>query len=391
MPVTTLDIVVAVTVALVGWVVCLNRLGMVWRKGRRTTDWRVVSSWLFMLMFALCVTFQVVPLSVALNGLAGVPNLSWLLAYVSLAVALYFAVSFACATAKIHDPRWLRPALVIVLAILAVIFGLGIATSPEWPNHNVPRSASDLVFMQTLYVYALATCLVFTLIFGRLVRDERTVPTRLRIATTVIAGSTASAFFLVKIVFAGLGYIHPSWPALPLLEHLYTVLMGLSGLVWALGFLPHRAYLTLARPFLFIDKVLALWDLREVQGRIDRLCPPLAPHTTPKGVLQRAWATWRNLDYHLYRTLIHILDGKQTLTASLRTVDDEKSQAASYLRLRVGLRDTSVLRNSDSTLEEGRWLQSILREVADGVEYLELVMAYRKVGRHLRNLKGIAE
>src|SRR5688572_5516622 len=135
--------VIDVSVASLAWIVTLYKSRVAFQERR---DWRVWSSWLFTFFFALCMTFQVDAIYVFFDILTGVNNLSWLMAYLLVAVAIYFAASGCRAALSKPDPRWMRPYLFATLLGLILIFPVGIATGSEQTDHSVPRTVLELLF-----------------------------------------------------------------------------------------------------------------------------------------------------------------------------------------------------------------------------------------------------
>lgn len=302
-------------VAAVAWAVTVWKVPAVWRN--RARDERVLRVWAFALFFALGLTFEVDAVYFAVDAFAGVNNLAWLAIYVCVALGFYFFATTCFITMKVPPPRWLRPYLLVTLGLFAVIFPIGVAGGPEWPAHDIPRGLFDLAFMETLYIFAGVLCLMPALSFIRFIQSEEILPTRIRTGMTLLAVTLVFILLVVKVVVVLTGFLDPASPLVPFLATLSKALLGAAGLIWGLTFASQRFYLALARPFTFLQNVLTLRDLRRLQARLNRLCPPVAPD--PAGW----WGRLRNLDFHIYRTVIGILDGRKTLADYLEIPEPE--------------------------------------------------------------------
>ena len=309
-----------VSVAVLAWAVTFYKFNAVWKDSRRTRDWRVLGSWAFALFFALCMTFQVDAVYFTIDTFVGVNNLSWLLAYLCLVLAICFVCVGCCTAIRIEQPRWMLPYLVVTAALLVAIFSLDIATAPEWADHDIPRTVAELLFMELLYIYGSVMGMIPALVFTQIRRNEGTLSTRLRVSVILLAIVLAIIFFLVKIAMSFLGFLYPSRPLVFHLLDLARLLMAASGLLWVLVFVPNGFYLAVARPFMFREKILALRDLRYLQVRLNRLCPPVVPDRAT------CWDRLRNLDFYIYRAVIGILDGKKMLAAHLNALEARQTQ-----------------------------------------------------------------
>jgi len=307
--------IIDISIAAVAWAVTVFKFNAVHREWRGDRDRRVLSSWAFALFFSLCMTFQVDAVYVTVDTLVGVNNLSWLLAYLCLILAIYFVCTGCCIAMKVDPPRWALPYLAVTAGLLVIIFPFGVATTPEWADHTVPRSVPEFLFMELLYTYAIIMGVIPALAFARFQRNEGTLPTRLRTSVILLAAILAITFFVVKVVASLLGLLVPSLPLVLYLMGLSRLLMAASGLLWTLTFAPNRLYLALARPFMFHEKVLALRDLRSLQARLNHLCPPVVPDQPTW------WDQLRSLDFYIYQTVIGILDGRKMLASRLEQLD----------------------------------------------------------------------
>ena len=269
-------------VAAMAWAVTLWKMPAVRRN--HSQDRRAPRIWLFTLLFAISMTLLVDDVYVAVDRLAGVNNLAWLLSYVLVALAFYFFATASHMTVKARPyfdksrtpPRWIRLYLVVTLGLFITIFPIGIAASPEWPAHDIPRSLADLAFMETLYLSTMVLCFTPTLTFVRLARSEEVLPTRIRASVNLLAILLVLAVLATKSTVALLGYLDPLSSFAPHLATLAKALLGAAGLVWSLAFAPQRFFLALARPLIFWRKARSLYDLKRLQARLARRGAPVA-------------------------------------------------------------------------------------------------------------------
>ena len=377
---------VDVVITIVAWAVTIWKMPAVLRNWRWTCDRRVLCSWAFALFFALSITFQVDVVYLAVDAFTGVNNLSWLAAYVCLALAIYFVSTACCMAMRVRQPGWMLPYLVVTLGLFAAIFPLGVATIPEWTEHTAPRSGCDLLFMQFMYVYAIVLGAIPALAFARFTRHEGAFPTRIRTGVTLLAVILALVYFLTKCVVSLLAFFYPSSSLVSYLATLAMVLTGASGLLWSLVFAPNRLYLSLARPFTFCEKVLTLEDLKRLQARLNRLCPPVAPEQATW------WERLKNLDFHIYRAVIGILDGKKMLADYLEVLEAEQG-SGDALSLSKGHRlcrpETFAHRWDGRAIEEAIRLHQALQGAPEPQDFQRLVAVYRDIGRRLKVSTGL--
>jgi len=377
---------VDVVITIVAWAVTIWKMPVVLRNRRWAHDERVLRSWAFALFFALSITFQVDVVYLAVDAFTGVNNLSWLAAYVCLALAIYFVSTACCMAMRVRQPGWILPYLVVTLGLFAAIFPLGVATIPEWTEHTAPRSGCDLLFMQFMYVYAIVLGAIPALAFARFTRHEGAFPTRIRTGVTLLAVILALVYFLTKCVVSLLAFFYPSSSLVSYLATLAMVLTGASGLLWSLVFAPNRLYLSLARPFTFCEKVLTLKDLKQLQARLNRLCPPVAPGQATW------WERLKNLDFYIYRAVIGILDGKKMLADYLEVLEAEQG-SGDALSLSKGHRlcrpETFAHRWDGRAIEEAIRLHQALQGAPEPQDFQRLVAVYRDIGRRLKVSTGL--
>lgn len=371
--------VIDFSVAMVAWVVAVVKSRHAWY-GRH--DPVVARSWIFVFLFALCMTFQVDVIYLSFDRMVGAPNLAWLIAYGFFIGAIYFAASACLAALKAPVPWWLPPLTLATLLTILLIFPTAIATIPEQADHTTPQSGLELIFMMTLYVYAVVTGTIPLRTFAHFYGLETTVAARLRTGTFLLGVTLAVSFFAMAIVTGVLKFWRPTLPFLPQATLLVRMLMGSAGLMWALGFLPQRVFVTLARPLGFGQKLAALRELRHVQAQLDQLCPSVGRDPLTY------WTFWRHLDFHLYRSVIGILDGKRMLAAYLEGMGNEKGIAFTPDQNEgAAIGRTAETRWDAATRRRAMALHGVIAGVDDNKAYPELVKRYRQIGKAWRTAR----
>lgn len=367
--------VVDISVAAVAWAVAVVKSGHA-RRSRH--DAVVARSWVFVFLFALSMTFQINAVYLSFDRAVGVPNLAWLINYVLFAGAIYFAAAACLAAEKAPVPRWLPLLTAATLLTLLFIFPTAIATLPEEADHTTPQAGLELIFMLTLYGYAAIVGIIPLRTFFRFYRLETTLAARLRTGAFLLGVALAVLFFAASMLTVALHFWRPAFSFQSQTTFLVRALMGSAGLMWAMGFLPQRAFVTLARPFEFVQKLLALWALRRVQAQLDRLCPsvgrdPLTP-----------WSFWRHLDFHLYRSVIGILDGKRMLAAYLESAPDGSGAGLASHQNGAAGGQTAVAGWDTATRRKATALHRAIARVDDTQAYPELVQQYKEIGKQWR-------
>lgn len=360
---------VETTIATLAWGIAIYKFGAVWRD----RQWRGGSLpfyfWGFTVCVAIGMTFMIEDVYLAFDRVVGVTNLAWLVTYAAFALAIFSITSGCFLVLEAPRPRLIPYSLLLTLAILVIVYPIGIATLPEKPDHTIPVTLTEFIFMETLYLYVAALCVIPIATFTRLYRQEAVLPARLR--WIVALGTTISSAMVagLKAILTFLVFWDPETPVLAVAYPMINVVLISASILWPMAFLPNSFYLLLARPIEFLDKVRALRELQALQKKLNRLCPPVIGHTPD---LREALD---NLDFHLYRAVISILDAKKVLGGIARANDDLSVAPAP---------DTVLPELPDWDQQDTQLAQSLhqtLQTVNDHVAFPDLVYAYRQVGR----------
>jgi hypothetical protein len=334
---------------------------------------------MFLTLFA---AFEVDQIYLAVDGLSGVRNLSWLLAYLCLAVAVHFFGRF-CSRG---GPRWMLPALVVTGCLLVLAFPFGPGGTPEQVNHYVPNNVGEIVFTGAIYGYvsavvSLACLRSFLLIFRR---ERKRFLVRLRMAAGVGAAVASVLFYAHRFfIYSSSLFLSAVQPyADGTGADVGKAVTVVAFVLWAVHLgASDRFYLAVARPARYLQKLLILRDLRALRGRVERLCPAVLTDSAP-------WLyQLGDPDHYISQCLIAILDGKKMLAGYLddadRRDDLPEGIADGFDALLANLEVAPPAWDAEETAEAER-LHRAFQAIADAVEYEELVNAYREPGRAVR-------
>lgn len=345
------------------------------RAMRRDGQWRTGSVtfyyWMFALFFAVGLTFMIWPIYLAFDRFIGLPNFGWLMIYASFSVAVYMSSAACYLLLKQPQPRFMFWSLFATLAMLTAVYIIGIVTLPEKADHTVPEHVVEVIFMETIYVYIAVFCAVPIFTFSRLFLSEEIVSARIRWSVGIVLSLAATAVLLMKIILTLFAYRNPDTPALALLYPMITIGVVVIGVLFPLAFLPNKWYQIAARPFEFVGKVKALVELKALQKRLNALCPPVIEEEVAVREARH------DLDFHLYRAVIAILDAKQTLAGYAGVTDDLVVQPATMTHKIV--RKPSPW--SKQKLQQARLLHHELQKSDDEGDLTQMIQSYCQISR----------
>lgn len=372
---------VGVPIAAVAWLVTIYKLGTFRRHRRHGISPVPAHFWGFSFCIAVGMTFMIEEFYLVFDRLAGTPNLAWLIIYVSFVSAIYFIVSGCYEVLKIPRPRLLSYSLLIALMVLVITYPLGIVTLPEKPDHTIPVTLAEFIFMQVMYVYAGILSLVPFAIFLSFYRQETVLAAKLRWVVVMATTILASMVGMLKVILTILVFWDPTTTTLAIIYPLIGIALACIGILWPMTFLPNRIYLFLARPIEFWDKMRTLRELQALRKDLNRLCPPIIDD-------KPGWReSLKDLDFYLYRAVIGILDSKKMLTGLLSPVNAVADKVNSTVTFessavaasRLEGNGASVLTQQDK--QRTQFLYRTLQTVDDRAPFAELVSAYRRAGR----------
>jgi len=361
---------IEISLSVLAWLIALNRgrtalMNRAWRND--PIAFGVGSASLF---FALTMTFLVTPLSDVINRLT-MPNFSRLLAYGSVSVTLYLTTSSSLITfptpQNLRHRSILKPYLQATLGLLLVSYIFFVSRTPEWQEQPIPGSAAEMVFKLVMFTHAIVLCTLIAVACYHYINHEKVVVTRYRIVTISFTAICGGAFFFTKSILA-LGYLwHPL--GAERIHSLSKLLMVGTAMLWGGSFIHSKMYARALAYFRGIRYWPAIQDLVYLVDQLEHLCPPVGMEMSRPNF----WQFVRNSDYHLYRAMVHILDGKTLISDFL---DDT-----------IPLNKLRARWDQNGYLEATR-LNAVLREIEADEDYLEMISAYRSAGKKLMQAHG---
>lgn len=345
-------------VALIAWLVNLHFIKIrAWEKSPQ--KWIVRSSWLSTLCLALAMTFQVAS---AESGLQA-HLLFWYLAYITISLAIYFSALSNAYHNYGRMRHWATVLLIGNLSILSYLYVFYISKITWMPDHHIPKNLPEWMYMITLFVYGAILGGVPIIEHIRDYSKETAIPTRTRYVALMIARIASTIYFLIKILRATVGYFSPTYGELDNLLIIHDIALGITGIFWIGMFLPNQFLMQVSTPFIFLSKYLAYGRLQKIPQYFSAFQTDLSPISVVNEP-DSLWDLLANLNFYLYRTVIHILDIKKHLEG----VFDEKK----YL-----LWDAE-------NLQKAQTLRTALEGVEDDRDYWLLIHDYSKVALQLR-------
>jgi hypothetical protein len=215
--------------------------------------------------------------------------------------------------------RGLQYILLALIPAYVVLYVSWIMHSPEWPERT-PRTIMELVFSALFFGYGALIGIITLPQALTIYRQATVIPTQIRTGAGLLMVTFANGCFWFKLVFIFAVYFIPQQPSVFLLDKLALVSMGLAALVFAFSFIPQSVYIAVADSMRLPAKLILLKDLEYLRLHLNELYPKL-PWT-----LAPWWDKLRNIDFHIYQTVIAILDIRQILFAT-STVREDKDKA----------------------------------------------------------------
>jgi hypothetical protein len=319
--------------------------------------------WLAMLSFAVAMTFLVESIAVPFDTRT-LNNLSRLFAYSFVSLTLYFTTALSFYTDKtqhgVRTVRSLKHLLLVNLFALVVLYAFFISRAPEWRDHHVPNALAEAGFMFSMYIFSFTSCCIMVWQNLRYLNREKVAIMRVRVAMLVVTALAAGFYFFLKIILVG-GYF---WAPLgsEALVTLSKVLLVFSGLMWGIAFVHSKVYLRVVGQMKILSHWRAFRDIEYLLNCLDRLCPPVA--LTEDRPSSREFL--RKSEYHLYRAIIRILDGKTMLADFLSS--DRKEQPEWW---------------NSRLIQDAKQVNRVLESVHTSGDFWELVHSFRIASKQL--------
>ncbi len=345
-------------VALIAWLVNLHFIKIrAWEKSPEA--WMVRTSWLSTLFLALAMTFQVAS---AKSGLQA-HLFFWYLAYVTISLAIYFSALSNAYHNYSRMRHWATVMLIVNLSLLGYLHFFYISKITWMPDHHIPRNLPEWIYMTTLFVYGAILGGVPIIEHIRDYSKETAIPTRTRYVTLIIARTASTSYFLIKILRATVGFFSPTYAELDTLLTAHDIALGITGIFWIGMFLPNKFLMQISTPGIFLSKYLAYGRLRKIPQYFSTFQTDLSPISLVNEP-DSFWDLLANLNFYLYRTVIHILDIKQGLEGTL-----SENKHISWDAIRQ---------------HKAKHLHLALKSVEDDRDYWLLIHDYAKVALQLR-------
>lgn len=358
---------IQLSICIMAWTLTMSRMKTIHWQSVREDGGIALHVWRMMVFFSITSIFLIKEFSDFFDAYT-LNNLDRLIAYSSLLTGITFGAMAAIeAVGRPSDRvigRWLWGILCAVIITLVLIYSLFLSRLPNI-NYFVPRSLSEVLFMVITFELGILLSTVVAKVYLAYLPSETAPLMRIRAILIIASAFTVSAYFIVKIIIA-LGYF---WPVLASQE-----LIDLSWIFFISTILLYFCFQLgnkMYAPLVVISRNVQRWrtfqDLRYVREGLLRLFPEtVIPVAEPS-----FWEFILNPEYHLYRAVITIMDGKTML-------DDLLSEGALH---------------SEPPLWEGDMLQEVLRvkqtlqSIRSSDDFWEIVGEYRKAGRKLARVQ----
>lgn len=324
--------------------------------------------WYFNFFLACAVTLFYDKVTVGLDTLTGLNNLSWLGGYLCGIAALYFYGFFIYDTIHIDAKTksrvifFMKSILLFSMVTLTLIYLFAIRVSPSWPS-RFPRSSEDVLFQNLFFTVATIFSLIIVWATYLFMRQEKNHLFRLQAGLSLLAIVAGMMCFVLKILFVSLWLSRPTLrqaqsdasSVLLSLNQLALLAMASAGALCLLN----NAIIPLCAGGIHVTNALfaapTLSDLFYLQSKLHQ--HHLIAEPTP--------FSWREYlaepDYYILRTIVSVLDTK---------------------------RRQEIIR-SDSSPEK-RKLQEAIRDLDHQAEYETLVTACRRISRSLKTHRAPA-
>ena len=342
---------------------------------------QAVKMWSATFGTSIALTLLVDKIFVAFDTFFAANNLAWLVAYLFGSIAFYQAGTIRLSLRphvmeRIHVVLW--HLLLLLIPIYSILYGGWIMHSPEWPE-RIPRTIVELIFSTLFFGYG---AMVGVLTFPEaltIFKQATVMPVKLRTGAGLLLIIFANGCFWFKLVFLFAVFFTPQRPSVYLFDKLALLSMGLAAMVFALSFIPQRAYLAIADSIQLPTKLTLLKDLEYLRERLSQLYPKLQPPPAPW------WDKLRKTDFHIYQTVIAILDIRQILFA-MSTVrdDDDNAHPAEAVAEQSVLGEEPASGSSGEGKPEMKLLYEWLK-IPETADYQAILDTLQQASRALRN------
>ncbi|MCB0032770.1 MAG: hypothetical protein KDE51_02025 [Anaerolineales bacterium] len=295
--------------------------------GVRFQELKFYKSHKFIMPIILSVLLAIDPIYYAVSNLSGISNFAWLLSYLLLIVSVYYMAKTCWEIFEASMPNYIFWFSCLSAISLTFIFIFGIATTPNWPDHDIPRSSKDMMFMVWLYMHV---SLIIILLIRQVYLARRTavqevnLPARHIIDFYLVAATIICSGFVLKAFVTISSYEMWFQPRSQLLlVELSRLLMTFGGIIWMVGFFsPNYVMVDLSQVTSYLTKWRQLHTLRKLERELHKFVPPAT--SNPVLLVRKSWVDEvKDPDFYLHHVLVSILDASKNLSAKKQTCEQE--------------------------------------------------------------------
>ncbi len=359
-----MTLALTLSLSVIAWAITLSRLRAVHWKDVRQDNGIALNVSLMMVFLSITLLLLNKPFGNFFDALT-FNNMDRLVSYSSILTGMYFG---ALASAEaVGDPsdrkvvQWLRYSLILTIGALVVLYSLFISRIPNM-NYYVPRSLPEFFFLLITFTFGVLECAFVDKVYLAYLPAENSPVMRTRAILIIVSTFIACTYFLVKILTV-VGYFWPPLASQTLLD-LSLMLLGLAALTHFSALLSNKLYV----PVILISRIIKGWkslkDINCMVERLQQLCPEAGLQLSNPSLISYSL----NPEYHLYKAIITIMDGKTILDNLLRE---------------GALQGEPTLWEGDMLLEAIR-VKRALQSIELPGDFWNMVSEYRRASRGLR-------
>lgn len=329
-------------VAIFAWFVILEKTRKLYKKGHLFTH---TSSFYYLIMsffIALTMTFQIDTAYLTMSQITEIPNIAWLLANSSLILTVYFSSAGSLLAVGKPVPLPFKYLTVLSILILWAIFPVGIMVIPDKPEHIIPESFLEYLFMMVFYVHVFAVGCFMSFAYYQIYREEAIKVTKLRWLMYIIVMFAVILCMFSRGLSTTIAWFDPTSLFIEGLHYLTLSTFILAGVAWFISYFLQRAFID--GPAYFANRK-TLSNLKRLHDYLRQFHRPIVS-TIPSLTL-----IWGNFEFYIYCSTIGIIDAKEHVFDS-------------------NLIDLSILER--------------LQKVNDNLPFDEVVKQYSDIGQELK-------
>lgn len=356
------------------WILVLTKFHAMWRRRHEGEHGLIASRvWLTGVLLGTSLLLLVDEVQVAVGTVVGMNNFAWYLSYLAGSLA-FQQVAYLSLRQYRPIERKIRilisiPLVLVLIAFSVLYFGW-ILWTPEWPARS-PRTLADALFMILFFGYIGIIGAIPILTQGIAYRRNRKLIVRLRVGLRIVTALLSITCFWLKVAYTIIAYQTPDSLLAEQINQFALLSMGVSAIFFSSQMASHKTFVKMVNILQLGGKLVTLRDLRFLQSRLLRLCPPVV------------WAesTWwehlRNPDRHLYQITISILDSHKMLNGYLKRLEERHET-----RLAINTDSETIYWNREEIAQARQLCQLLQSPPEGGLD--ELIAFYRQVAKHLR-------